>query len=165
MHLQFLVFIIGSTLTFAEAKGALQMSYQNFQHSEVTCAMPNAAGSPKQPLVNLFSTRTHKKKKREEEEETEEAFLFLSWQKVEADTFSRASWQRKPLFVSPPFCYPFEDESVLFPLPPASVLFFAFLISKWAERQLGQNCFRDGGRGGGERRRTEMEMEMERGER
>lgn len=128
------------------------MSYQNFQHSEVTRAMPDAAGSPKQPLVNLFSTRTHTKKQKKEKKKKKQRKRFSSsWQKVEADTFPRASWQRKPLFVSPPFCYSFEDESVLFPLPPASVLFFAFLISKWAARQLGQNCFRDGGRGGGER--------------
>ena len=166
---QFLVFIIRSTQTSLhslhtrQSKGALQMSYQNFQHSEVTSAMPNAAGSPKQPLVNLFSTHTHTHTQKKKKKKKQRKRFSSSWQKVEADTFPRASWQRKPLFVSFFFCYSFEEESLPFPFLQLHFPFFAFLISKWAELQLGQNCFRDR-REGWRREETDGDGDGARGE-
>lgn len=157
LHLQFLVFIISSTQTSLHvhtrqsercaSNVVPKLSALRSDACHARCCWQSEA-TARQSVLN---THTQQKKKKEKKKKKQRKRFSSSWQKVEADTFPRASWQRKPLFVSPPFCYSFEDESVLFPLPPASVLFFAFLISKWAARQLGQNCFRDGGRGGGER--------------
>ena len=118
----------------------------------------------RQSVLNTHThthTHTHTQKKKKKKKQRKR--FSSSWQKVEADTFPRASWQRKPLFVSFFFCYSFEEESLPFPFLQLHFPFFAFLISKWAELQLGQNCFRDR-REGWRREETDGDGDGARGE-